>query len=120
MRHLLYRIFLWLMSLLGSPSERETFLSRSYSDAKAAFSVFDRQAQRAQSMIESGYAALLGSTSDRTVLNLITILAVALEASPATVALIRNRALELSIDFDGLYDKAKELIDARRPARTRS
>lgn len=105
--------------LSASPAECDAFLTRFYSDAKAAFVVFDRNVQRSQSAIESGYTALLNGISDPTILNLITILAAALDVSPVVVGLLRHRSMELSIDFDGLFTKAIELIDAWKARRAR-
>jgi hypothetical protein len=109
-----------LTTPLASPEECEAFLTRFYSDAKAAFTVFDRNVQRSQSAIESGYATLLNGISDPTVLNLITILAAALDVSPIVEGLLRHRSMELSIDFDGLFAKAKELISTWKARRARS
>ncbi|KAJ7189777.1 hypothetical protein GGX14DRAFT_580390 [Mycena pura] len=103
-----------------SPAECEAFLTRFYSDAKAAFMIFDRNVQRSQSAIESGYTALLNGITDPTILNLITILAAALDVSPVVVGLLRHRSMELSIDFDGLFTKAIELIDAWKARRARN
>lgn len=103
----------------ASAADRDLFLRRFYSDVKTAFIVFDRHAHRSQSAIENGYATLLRSVADPTVMNLITILAAALEVSPTIETLLRNRSLELSRDFDGLYVKAKELIDAWKARQVR-
>ncbi|KAJ7189758.1 hypothetical protein GGX14DRAFT_408570 [Mycena pura] len=94
------------------PAEHETFLNRFYSDAKTAFLVFNRHIFRSQTAIASGYATLLRDVSDPTVMNLITILAAALEVSPVIETLLHNQSLELSRDFDSLYAKARDLIDA--------
>ncbi|KAJ7211666.1 hypothetical protein GGX14DRAFT_393986 [Mycena pura] len=103
-----------------SPAECDAFLTRFYSDAKAAFMIFDRNVQRSQTAIESGYTALLNGITDPTILNLITILAAALDVSPVVVGLLRHRSMELSIDFDGLFAKAIELIDAWKARRARN
>ncbi|KAJ7198936.1 hypothetical protein GGX14DRAFT_573027 [Mycena pura] len=97
---------------LNLTTERETFLNRFYSDTKTAFLVFNRHIFRSQTAIATGYAALLRDVSDPTVMNLIMILAAALEVSPVIETLLRNRSVELSRDFNGLYAKAKELIEA--------
>ena len=106
-------------SFLGHPAGRETFLNHFYSDTKTAFLVFNRHIFRSLTAVTTGYATLLRDISDPTVINLITILAAALEVSPVIETLLRNRSLELSRDFDGLYAKAKELIDAWKARQVR-
>lgn len=95
-------------------------MNQFYCDTKAAFVVFNRHVRRSQAAIESGYTALLHDVTDPTVMNLITILAAAFDISPALETILRNRSLELSRDFDGLYAKAKELIDARKALQVRN
>lgn len=47
------------------------------------------------------------------------ILAAALEVSPPIEALLRDRFRDLSLDFDGLYAKALERVEAARTRQSR-
>lgn len=102
-----------------SPRERENFLFQFYSDVKQAFVAFEFYAERSAHVVARGYSLLLRRVSDASILNLITILAAALEVSPGIETLLRNRSQELGLDFDGLYARARERVEAARARQSR-
>ena len=103
----------------GSLREREEFLFQFYADVKQAFVAFDFYTERSASVVARGYTLLLRRVSDPSILNLITILAAALEVSPGIEKLLCHRLQELGLDFDGLFAKAQERVAAVRARQSR-
>ena len=103
-----------LTSLSETLADRRTFLRQFYADAKAAFLAFDHYLMRSEIVVRHGYSALLQGVSDKSVIKFLTILSVGLDVSPTIMALLRERAIELSIDFDRLCTHAREIFRAHK------
>ena len=99
---------------LVSTSKRQAFLAIFYSNAKAAFALFDQKLQHSHDLVTQGYTCLLNRISDHSLLNSLTFIAIGLDIPEIIMALIRARSIVLGIDFDRLYTTASSRITARR------
>jgi hypothetical protein len=85
-------------------------LARFYADAKAAFTIFDRQVKRSQTFVQLGYAGLLGDLHDPTALKLIVVLSTMIDIPQPLLDLLRLRAFSMAIDFNELRLRAAEML----------
>lgn len=92
--------------ILDSSYDRQNFLNDFYATAKASFDIFDYYTSHAEILASFGYASLIQSISDISVLNSLAVLSIGLHIPDTIMDLLCNRSVELGQDLDSFYSRA--------------
>lgn len=83
-----------------------------YATAKASFDLFDYYSYHAEILASHGYASLIQSVHDTSVLNSMAVLTLGLNIPEAIMDLLRSRSVALGQDLDSFHAKTVSAIQA--------
>lgn len=83
-----------------------------YATAKASFDLFDYYSYHADILASYGYASLIQSVKDTSVLNSMAVLTTGLDIPEAVMGLLRSRSIALGQDLDSFHTKTVSAIQA--------